>query len=114
MSRFDNTNSILPMGQPGSYMRSSGRMAAVGSRLNGLFDGTQDATAAPGSTDMQTILTGINMEAGYFTNLIRGWQGLPPLPASVVNPGVQVGLDKNTMILAGVGIVALLMVLKKR
>lgn len=65
-------------------------------------------------TNWNSIVTGIDSGLLQLTNLVRTTQGQQPISAASVAPQVNVGISKDTMIFAGIGILALLLVLRKR
>lgn len=66
-------------------------------RRSGLGDFTDASSPTGTSSDVSTIMTAVNSEAGFLTNLFRGIQGKPPLPTGVTAPTVNVGLNLESL-----------------
>lgn len=99
----DNTRLIKGVGveTPFSQLLAMG-YGGGGGRLSGLGDFQMDPSSPPvTSSDVSTLMTAFNAEAGYLTNLYRANAGLPPLPAYATQPGVTVGLDPMLLLVGG-------------
>lgn len=64
--------------------------------------------------DFSGLLTAFNAEALYLTNLERARRGLAPLSPSTYQPGVNVGIDPNTLLLVGAGVLAIVLLAGRR
>ena len=94
----------------------------VSNGLNGLpiynaqGDVIGDTDTGLDTSNPQSMVTALNSEALYLTNLWRQARGLPPVNPSLSAPTVNVGLSpeaKQMLMVGGIGLVALLLLRRR-
>jgi len=93
---LDNTQLIRGVGvkTPVTQLVRKG-YAARG--LTGLGDALDPSAPGDTSSTVSTLMTAINSEAGFLTNLVRAQQGKPPLPPQATAPSVNVGFNLDSL-----------------
>ena len=100
---LDNTH-VMGAGFPNAALRRAGLMG-VGQSIG--IDTTAAGDTSTPST-FQDVLTGLNAEALYLTNIVRAQKGQAPLSASDYSPQVNVGVSQSTRNTALIVVAALL------
>ncbi len=102
-------------------LQNTGRLGPVAPNfgLGGVFDmtGSPDVNVGGDWYKDPAVITAVNSEAVFLLNLYRSATGQAPLPPQSTAPTVNVGLSpeaKNMLMIAGVGLLAVFLLAKKR
>lgn len=72
------------------------------------YRGMMGLGETPLDANASSIMTAVNAEIAWLTNLYRANRGLPPLPENISQPGMRFGLEPNTLLLLGGGLLLFL------